>query len=166
MKIYQLKKTQFLPISLEMAWNFFSNPENLAKITPAKLNFRITSELPEKMRAGLIIIYNVRPLLNIPTTWITEITHITAPFYFVDEQRIGPYKMWHHEHIFKECEDGGVIMEDIVSYAVPFGLLGRIMNYFIISKKISDIFNYRSDRLKHIFRKDAVDKNLVDFPGV
>jgi ligand-binding SRPBCC domain-containing protein len=154
MKIYQLKTAQKLPVSLETAWDFFSNPQNLAKITPAWLNFQIMTDLPQKMRAGMIIFYTVKPLLNIPTTWVTEITHVNEPFYFVDEQRFGPYKMWHHEHIFKKDEDGLVIMEDIVSYVVPFGILGRIMHRLVISKKIREIFNYRTEVLNKLFPVD------------
>lgn len=143
MKLYQLKTSHNLPISLETAWKFFSNPTNLSKITPPWLNFEVRTELPEKMYAGMIITYFVRPLLNIPQTWVTEITQVNEPNYFVDEQRFGPYKMWHHEHIFKGTENGSVLMEDIVSYVVPFGFLGRIANKLVISKKINEIFNYR-----------------------
>jgi ligand-binding SRPBCC domain-containing protein len=151
MKIYQLKTKQKIPVSLDYAWDFFSNPNNLAKITPAKLNFTIKSELPPKMRAGMIIIYNVRPLLNIPITWVTEITHVEEPFYFVDEQRIGPYKLWHHEHIFQRDDNGGTLMEDIVSYAIPLGFIGRIVHCLIIRKKIKEIFEFRTQTLKDLF---------------
>ena len=152
MKLYQLKTSQKLPISLETAWKFFSNPANLSKITPPWLNFEVRTELPEKMYAGMIITYFVRPLLNIPQTWVTEITHVSEPNYFVDEQRFGPYKMWHHQHIFRLAEDGGVLMEDIVSYVVPFGFLGQFMNSLIISKKINEIFNYREHKKKKMFK--------------
>ena len=108
MKIYQYKTSQKLNISKNDAWNFFSNPTNLSKITPNWLSFQVTSSLPEKMYAGLIISYTVKPLLNIPSTWVTEITHVNEQNYFVDEQRFGPYKMWHHEHIFKEADDGNI----------------------------------------------------------
>jgi ligand-binding SRPBCC domain-containing protein len=151
MKIYQLQMTQKLPISLKKAWEFFSDPKNLAKITPNWLNFQISTDLSEKMYPGMIILYTVRPLFNIPTTWVTEITHVNKPFYFVDEQRFGPYKMWHHQHIFKESEDGNIIMEDIVSYVVPFGIIGRIMNRLVIRNKITEIFNYRKTMLEEIF---------------
>ncbi|MBS4035282.1 MAG: SRPBCC family protein [Ignavibacterium sp.] len=154
MKIYQLKTVQKLPVSLETAWDFFSNPQNLTKITPAWLNFQIMSDLPQKMRAGMIISYTVKPLLNIPTTWVTEIAHVNEPFYFVDEQRFGPYKMWHHEHIFRKDKDGLVLMEDIVSYVVPFGILGRIMHRLVISKKIKEIFDYRTEVLNKLFPVD------------
>lgn len=151
MKIFQYKTSQKLNISKNNAWIFFSNPANLSKITPDWLSFQVTSTLPEKMYAGLIITYLVRPMLNIPQTWVTEITHISEPDYFVDEQRFGPYKMWHHEHIFKETEDGKILMEDIVSYAVPFGFAGRLVNRFIISKKINEIFDYRRKVLEEMF---------------
>lgn len=151
MKLYQLKTSQKLPISLETAWKFFSNPANLSKITPPWLNFEVKTELPEKMYAGMIITYFVRPLLNISQTWVTEITHVKEPNYFVDEQRFGPYKMWHHQHIFTKSDDGNVVMEDIVSYVVPFGIIGRIVNSIIISKKINEIFNYRKEVLVKMF---------------
>lgn len=151
MKIYQYKTSQKLNISKNDAWNFFSNPTNLSKITPNWLSFQVTSSLPEKMYAGLIISYTVKPLLNIPSSWVTEILHVNEQNYFVDEQRFGPYKMWHHEHIFKEADDGNILMEDIVSYAVPFGYLGRIVNSIIISKKINEIFEYRRIVLEKMF---------------
>jgi ligand-binding SRPBCC domain-containing protein len=151
MKLYQLKTSQKLSISVETAWKFFSNPANLSKITPPWLNFEVRTDLPEKMYAGMVITYLVRPLLNIPQTWVTEITHVNEPNYFVDEQRFGPYKMWHHQHIFTKAENDGVMMEDIVSYVVPFGFLGRVANTFIISKKINEIFNYRKEVLVKMF---------------
>jgi len=150
MKIYQYKTSQNLNISRNNAWDFFSNPSNLSKITPTWLNFEVKTKLPEKMYSGMIITYFVRPLLNIPQIWVTEITHVNELNYFVDEQRFGPYKMWHHEHIFKPT-DGGVIMEDIITYVVPFGFFGRIMNRLVIEKKINEIFNYRRNVLIKMF---------------
>ncbi|NWF89147.1 MAG: SRPBCC family protein [Ignavibacteriaceae bacterium] len=150
MKIYQFKTSQFLPITIEKAWEFFSNPNNLPKITPPWLNFKVTSQPQNKMYAGMIITYLVRPMLNIPTTWVTEITHVNAPHYFVDEQRFGPYKFWHHQHIFREANNG-IEMEDIVSYAVPFGLAGWLLNKILIEKKIIEIFSFRSKALEKIF---------------
>jgi ligand-binding SRPBCC domain-containing protein len=151
LKIYQFRSKQFLPISIKEAWVFFSNPNNLPKITPPWLNFEVTTQLDSKMYAGMIITYLVRPLLNIPTTWVTEITHVREPNFFVDEQRFGPYKLWHHQHIFRESENG-TEMEDNVTYAVPFGFIGRIANSLIISKKINQIFSFRSRVLLELFR--------------
>lgn len=150
MKIYQLKTKQFLPISIDKAWDFFSNPNNLSKITPPWLNFEVTSQLKNKVYAGMIITYKVRPLLNIPITWVTEITHVREPNFFVDEQRFGPYKFWQHQHIFKKV-DGGIEMEDIISYAVPFGFVGIIINRLIISEKINEIFSFRKEKLTELF---------------
>ncbi|MCX8104818.1 MAG: SRPBCC family protein [Ignavibacterium album] len=151
MKIYQLKSSQILPVSLSEAWKFFSDPKNLSKITPNWLNFEITSSLPNRMYAGMIVSYKVRPILNIPQTWITEITHVDEPFYFVDEQRFGPYKMWHHEHIFTEIPDVGVEMQDLVTYMIPFGWLGRIANSLFVRKRVLEIFQYRKEVLNKMF---------------
>jgi len=104
---------------LETTWKFFPNPENPSKITPHWLNFEVRTELPEKMYAGKIIIYFVQSVLNIPQTRVTEITYVNEPNHFVDEQRVGPYKMWYHQHIFTKYEDGDVMMEDIVSHVIP-----------------------------------------------
>ncbi|MCB0478543.1 MAG: SRPBCC family protein [Crocinitomicaceae bacterium] len=143
MAFYQFKREQFLNASIEEVWDFVSSPKNLKEITPDTMGFDITSEtLPDKMYEGMIISYKVKPLLGIPTTWVTEITHVQDLHYFVDEQRIGPYKMWHHEHFLEE-KDGGVVMKDIISYQPPFGFLGRIANTLVIKSKLSSIFNYR-----------------------
>lgn len=150
MKIYQLKKSQKLTIPLEKAWTFFSNPQNLSRITPDWLDIRIVSDLPNKMHNGMIIVYSVRPILNVSTTWVTEIKYVNEKLFFVDEQRFGPYKFWHHEHLFREDDCGGVVMEDIISYAIPFGLFGRIMNCLLIRKKIIAIFNYREKMIEKI----------------
>ena len=98
---------QQLPISLEEAWIFFSNPANLKEITPADMGFQIVSKYHgTDMYAGQVIEYKVRPLFRIPIYWMTEITHVEDKKYFVDEQRFGPYSLWHHQHHFKEIEGG------------------------------------------------------------
>jgi len=150
MKIYRFQDRQALPISLSSAWDFFSNPGKLAEITPAWLNFRITSDLPEKVYPGLIITYQIRPFGNIAVNWMTEITHVQEPLRFVDEQRQGPYRMWHHQHLFKEIP-GGVEMLDIVHYALPFGVLGRLLHRLSVAARLRDIFAYRRQRLEMIF---------------
>uniref|UniRef100_A0A7V2ZMN8 Cell division inhibitor n=1 Tax=Ignavibacterium album TaxID=591197 RepID=A0A7V2ZMN8_9BACT len=163
MKIYQLKSSQILPVSLSEAWKFFSDPKNLSKITPNWLNFEITSSLPNRMYAGMIVSYKVRPILNIPQTWITEITHVDEPFYFVDEQRFGPYKMWHHEHIFTEIPDVGVEMQDIVTYMIPFGLLGRIANSLFVRKRVLEIFQYRKEVLNEMFGLSVNSEGKLEY---
>lgn len=150
MKVNQLKTIQNLPISIEKAWDFFSNPNNLKVITPEWLNFKITSRLPEKMYPGMIISYKVHPMLGIPTTWVTEITQVNEPYYFVDEQRFGPYKMWHHQHYFKETENG-VEMIDIVDYALPFDPFSRPINSLLVEKKVKEIFRFREKKLMEMF---------------
>lgn len=151
MKIYQLKRVQNLPIGIEEAWKFFSNPNNLSVITPEWLNFKVTSKLPDKMYTGMIISYKVHPVLAIPNTWVTEITHVKEPHYFVDEQRFGPYKFWHHQHHFKEIESG-IEMTDIVNYALPFDPLSRFINSFLVEKKVKEIFRFREKKLEELFR--------------
>ena len=142
MGMYQLKRTQFIRTDLKTAWDFFSSPGNLKKITPDYMGFDVKTELPDKMYEGLMIEYTVKPLLGIPMNWITEIKTVKELECFVDEQRKGPYKIWHHEHHFKEV-DGGVEMTDIVSYELPLGILGRIMHPFLVQKKLEEIFDFR-----------------------
>jgi len=150
LKTYQFKAKQFLPITINEAWDFFSNPNNLPKITPPWLNFEVTTQLESRMYAGMIITDLVRPILNIPATWVTEITQVHVPNFFVDEQKFGPYKLWHHQHVFREAKNG-IEMEDIVNYAVPLGFIGRLANNLIISKKIKSIFEYRTEILNKMF---------------
>lgn len=151
MKIYTKKYKTFLPISIDEAWDFFSSPKNLAKITPPHMGFIITSEFnDEKMYPGMLITYKVSPLMGIKMDWCTEITHVIDKQYFVDEQRFGPYAMWHHQHHFKVVA-GGVEMIDIVDYAIPFGILGRMMNSILISSEIEKIFSFRAEKIKELF---------------
>ncbi|MCX7736847.1 MAG: SRPBCC family protein [Candidatus Kapabacteria bacterium] len=151
MKFHKLHKKQFLPIDINLAWEFFSSPLNLSKITPSYMDFRITSDLPEEMYEGMIITYKVKPVAGIPVNWVTEISHIRKPYFFIDTQLSGPYKLWHHQHIFKEV-DNGIEMEDIVHYKLPFGILGNIANFLFVSKQLEGIFNYRKKVLSEIFK--------------
>ena len=150
MKIYTLHKKQNLPISLEDAWNFLSDPKNLKKITPDYMGFHILSGADRPMYAGQIIQYIVTPVLGIKTKWVTEITHVIDKHYFVDEQRFGPYALWHHKHFIKEI-NGGVEMEDIIDYKVPFGILGQLIHPVLVKPKLEEIFNYRTNKLEQLF---------------
>ena len=150
MKLYRLERSQHLPITIETAWDFFSNPHNLQQITPAWLDLKISNAIPEKMHAGMIIRYHVKPLFQIPTTWISEITHALEPVFFVDEMRLGPYRFWHHQHRFIE-QTGGIEMQDTVHYALKFGWLGQILHNMLIRSKLNDIFDYRQSALEAIF---------------
>mgnify|MGYP006263760125 CR=1 FL=1 len=149
--IYQFKTKQLLKSDLETVWDFVSSPRNLKKITPPYMGFDITSkDLPLKMYPGMIISYKVSPLLSIPTTWVTEITQVEKHKFFIDEQRVGPYTMWHHQHFLEETKDG-ILMTDIVTYKPPFGILGSIANSLFIKKKLKSIFDYRFVALDKIF---------------
>ncbi|MBP9212401.1 MAG: SRPBCC family protein [Bacteroidetes bacterium] len=153
MKIYTLEQKQFLPISLTRAWEFFSNPHNLKDITPPSMDFRVISETGYETYAGLIIQYTVKPMFGIPVRWTTEITHVRAPHFFVDEQRFGPYSFWHHQHLFQSVP-GGVEMKDIVSYGLPFGPLGQLVRELIVKRQLEKIFGYRRGVLERRFPAD------------
>lgn len=149
--IYQFKTKQLLKSDLETVWDFVSSPRNLKKITPPYMGFDITSkDLPFKMYPGMIISYKVSPILSIPTTWVTEITQVKKHKFFIDEQRVGPYTMWHHQHFLEETKDG-ILMTDIVTYKPPFGILGSIANSLFIKNKLKSIFDYRFVALEKIF---------------
>lgn len=149
--MYRLHATQKVPIDIDRAWEFFSNPKNLATITPDNLGFNIRTELPENMYPGMMIVYTVKPLLGIPMTWVTEITQVKEKEFFIDEQRVGPYQMWHHQHFFKPIE-GGVEMTDIVDYRLPFAPLGNV-GHFVVKAQLKKIFQYRIDTLNELFGK-------------
>ena len=148
MAFYQFKKEQKVKTSMEDIWDFISSPRNLKEITPDYMGFNITSkDLPEKMYEGMIISYLVSPVFGIKTNWVTEITHVRDLQYFVDEQRVGPYSIWHHQH-FIEPISNGVLMRDIVSYEPPFGFLGAIANSLMIKGKLQEIFDYRTQAIE------------------
>ena len=149
--MYQLKRQQLVKTDMATCWDFFSSPGNLQKITPKYMGFDVLMEVPEKMYEGLMIEYRVRPLLGIPMNWITEITHVKEHQFFVDEQRKGPYRIWHHEHHF-ETVDNGVLMSDIVSYELPFGILGKIAHPILVQRKLNEIFDFRFEIVEGIFK--------------
>lgn len=152
MKSYHLEFTQKLPISLSEAWAFFSSPLNLAKITPKEMAFTVTSNTTEatRMYPGMIITYKVSPLLGIQLDWMTEITQVQHEKYFIDEQRFGPYKFWHHQHHFEEIP-GGVLMTDLLTYGMPLGILGQMANGIFVAGKLQQIFNYRKEKVEALF---------------
>ena len=152
LKIYQIKTKQKLPISSKEAWQFLSNPNNLAEITPKYMNFKILSGADRPIFAGQIIQYKVTPVLGITLKWVTEITHVKENEYFVDEQRFGPYSLWHHKHFIKKI-NGGIEMEDIVDYKIPFGILGQIAHPLFVKNKLRQIFKFREKKLIKLFGK-------------
>ena len=153
MPFYQFEQTQKIPASVDTVWDFISSPNNLKEITPSYLGFLVTSKLAEnKMYPGMIITYKVSPLFGIKLSWMTEITQVKDKDYFVDEQRVGPYKLWHHQHKIVAIE-GGVLMTDIVTYQPPFGFLGAIANTLIIKNKLKEIFDFRTVAVEKRFGK-------------
>ena len=150
MKIYTLHTKQKLPISMDEAWEFLSNPKNLEIITPDSMAFKTISGDDRAIFAGQIIQYIVKPMLGIPVKWVTEITNVVDKKYFVDEQRFGPYALWHHKHFLKEIP-GGVEMEDIVDYKLPMGILGQLVHPFLVKPKLKEIFEYREKKLVELF---------------
>lgn len=150
MKIYSLHSVQKLPISLEHAWDFISDPKNLEVITPKQMGFNTISGDERKMFAGQIIQYTITPLFGIKMKWVTEITHVQDKQFFVDEQRFGPYAFWHHKHFVKEIL-GGVEMEDIIHYKVPMGILGQMVHPFLVKPELEKIFEYRKNKLVELF---------------
>ena len=151
MAVHSFKTVQTIPISLEKAWDFFSTPANLHIITPPAMGFRIISNFHgTKLYPGQIIEYKVKPMLNIPLYWMTEITQVKEGVFFIDEQRYGPYSLWHHQHHFKEV-DSAVEMTDIVHYKIPGWWLGDIVNAIYVKKKLKNLFDYRFKRIEEIF---------------
>ena len=150
MRVYRLHKKQRLPISLEEAWSFLSDPQNLSHLTPKEMNMTIISGADRPMYAGQVIQYSVTPLAGIKTKWISEITHFVEGKYFVDLQLFGPYSFWHHKHFINPIK-GGVEMEDIIDYKVPFGILGALMHPIVVKPKLEQIFEYRKTQLNKLF---------------
>ncbi len=150
MKLYQLYSKQSLPITQQQAWDFLSDPANLKVITPEHMGFNILSGADRPMFPGQIIQYKVSPFLGYTTKWVTEITHVKEGEYFVDEQRFGPYALWHHKHFLQSIK-GGVLMEDIIDYKIPFGILGQLAHPILIKKQLKEIFSFREQKLIDLF---------------
>lgn len=165
MKLYQLCSTQVLPISKQEAWDFLSSPKNLKVITPDHMGFHILSGADKPMFPGQIIQYIVKPFPFFHTKWVTEITHVSNGEYFVDEQRFGPYALWHHKHFLKEVE-GGVLMEDIIDYKLPFGILGQLAYPFIVKKQLQEIFKYREQKLIELFGEVEGSPNTLELKSI
>ncbi len=157
MKLHRLHKTMELPLSLDEAWSFFSDPRNLGQITPPDLAFRMTSpDISPEIHAGMIITYRISPLPLVSLNWVTEITQVRRPFFFIDEQRFGPYRFWHHQHTFEET-DTGVRTTDLVHYALPFGPLGTAANAIFVRRQLRQIFAYRQKALDALFGSGSAD---------
>lgn len=165
MKLYQLRSKQVLPITQKEAWDFLSSPKNLKVITPDHMGFNILSGTDRPMFPGQIIHYKVSPFPFYSTKWVTEITHVKEGEYFVDEQRFGPYALWHHKHFIK-TNAKGVEMEDIIDYKIPFGVLGQLAHPIIVKKQLKQIFAYREEKLTELFGKVEGLPNLLEFKSL
>jgi len=153
MSHYVLKHEQLIRRPPAEVWRFFSDPGNLAVITPPYMNFRVTSsDIATTIYPGQIITYKVSPLLGIPLSWITEITHVRDGVFFVDEQRAGPYRLWHHEHHFTDTGNG-VLMKDIVHYMLPFSIFGTLAHQLFVKRQLENIFEFRRRKITEIFRE-------------
>ena len=150
--VHIFHSTQIIHAMIERVWDFFSDPRNLAKITPPELDFTILSALPERVHPGMMIEYRVRPLLGLAVRWLTEITHVEPGKFFVDEQRVGPYRIWHHEHHFKQLDGGRIEVTDRVTYVLPFGPLGDLIHPFLVKPQLAKIFAFREKAVNEIFR--------------
>ena len=156
MPVYQFYKEQRIHTTVDEIWDFVSSPRNLKEITPDYMGFEITTaHMSDIMYPGMIISYKVSPVLGIKLPWVTEITHVSNKDFFVDEQRKGPYKMWHHEHRIIQTDDG-LIMTDLITYEPPFGVLGALANKLFIKKQLNDIFDYRKKIIDEKFNKNVV----------
>ncbi len=152
--LHTLKTNQFVKTDIETIWDFISSPKNLSRITPSYMGFNIISDEEDiqKMYAGQLIEYYVTPILGLKMHWVTEITHVEYLNYFIDEQRFGPYKLWHHQHFLKKVE-GGVEMIDIVHYKIPFCFIGKIANTLFVKAKLKKIFDFRYQKIEELFNK-------------
>ena len=152
MKTYKISSTITAKTTLKKAWDFIQNPENLNRITPPDMHFNIVSDVPDKIYNGLTIHYRVKiPFLGV-TQWVSEIKHVIEHFQFVDEQRVGPYKIWYHQHQLKEVP-GGVEIIDNVIYVLPYGIFGKMAHFFFVKHQLNRIFDYRNKLFKKLLEK-------------
>jgi ligand-binding SRPBCC domain-containing protein len=151
--VHTLRVAQELPVDRATLWDFLSRPQNLSEITPGDMGFKVTTPFePGEMYPGQVITYQVSPFRGIRTSWVTEITHVEEGRYFVDEQRFGPYRFWHHKHFIEE-EGDGVKMTDEVTYKLPLGFLGRMVNGLLVKRRLRQIFEYRQKVFEDHFGK-------------
>jgi len=155
--VYTFSRTQTVSLPLADCWRFFSDPRNLSKITPPALRLHVESELPPEIHPGLMIRYTVSPFLGVPMQWLTEITQVRKPEYFVDEQRVGPYHLWHHEHSFRALNGRETEVHDLVHFVPPLGPLGALINAIIIRRELTRIFDFREEQLRRVSESGACD---------
>jgi ligand-binding SRPBCC domain-containing protein len=148
--LHILSAQQKIPLTKAQAWEFLSNPKNLKKITPDHMGFDMVSGDKKPVYEGSILQYAVRPLLGLKLYWVSEITNLKFQDYFIDEQRFGPYNFWKHAHFITEIP-GGVLMEDVITYKLPLGFLGKMFHPILVAPKLKAIFTYRKKMLEKEF---------------
>lgn len=148
--VFRLEARQTLNTDLDNAWSFFSDPRNLPAITPPEMHFRLTNEPAAAAYPGMIITYRLSPLPAVTVSWVTEITQVAAPRYFADEQRVGPYALWHHEHHFRQAA-GGVEAIDVVHWSLPLDPFSAPAAQWLVAPRLRQIFRYRAARLAERF---------------
>ena len=152
--IYTFKNTQLIKCDLMTVWKFFSNPKNINGLTPKKMHFRtITKNLPDQIHEKMVIVYHVSPLFSIPLKWVTTIISVVPNQSFIDIQQRGPFKKWHHLHTFTETKDG-VLMTDLVTYELPFGIIGDLTHNILVKKEIEKLFQYRTHIIHTYFKNE------------
>ena len=150
MASHSLTYKQSIPVSIGEAWDFFSSPANLARITPPEMMFRITSGASgQQIYEGMLISYTIYPFMMIPVQWETKITRVDKPFLFEDHQKSGPYESWHHQHQFCEIQ-GGVEMTDRIDYIMPMDFFGDLVNALIVSRRLEEVFTFRRKKIEEI----------------
>jgi ligand-binding SRPBCC domain-containing protein len=160
MKIYTFKQTQFIPATVDTVWDFFATPENLRHLTPPEVNFeKLLMTGGATMYAGQMIAYKLNPFPFLRVRWTTEITQVVPKKYFIDDQRFGPFALWQHQHFFIE-KNGGCEMIDEVSYAIPFGVLGRMVHALLVESQLRKIFQYRAVVVDKIFKTGSVNLGI------
>ncbi|MFN8392780.1 MAG: SRPBCC family protein [Bdellovibrionota bacterium] len=148
--LFMLRATQKITLSPGSTWEFFSNPNNLSELVPSSLHFEVLHNPPSKIHSGMILTYTVAPVLRIPWTWVTEISHVVERQYFVDDQRAGPYRMWHHQHLF-HADGSGTVVEDVVHYSLFAPGVESLVNRLVVRPRVTEIFRYRGQRMSELF---------------
>lgn len=147
MALHRIEHRQVVPVDLDTAWRFFSDPRNLARMTPPEMALIPTGPVPDHMHAGMIIPYRIRPFPRLSFEWVTEITHVVERQFFVDEQRSGPYAFWHHQHHFREAT-GGTEVRDVIHYRLPFAPLSDVLLGHLVRRRVNAIFAFRRRALE------------------
>ena len=148
----RLEYTTIVPRPLAETWDFFSRPENLERLTPPEVSFEILSPVAGvEMYPGMVIQYRVSPLPGLRTDWVTEITQVRHHEHFIDDQRVGPFALWHHQHFFHALDGGRTEMRDVLHYQAPLGPLGTLADWLFVRRQVEGIFTARAAAIARLF---------------